>query len=193
MEKDCESKIITPDAVITDATNYANDITRFLNEEFMEQLDLDSLIKDVRELFELYSSNDERFLNITKRIRGDEILRFIEEADKSKLIFDDGELKNWLRSNDDAVIKVIVGELARRTYESLAERFGESAILENIKHSQCPESATLLMKKTKDNFMFFLENLLKQRLRFTIQTVINMAKERMITRGETKRVIKYLN
>jgi len=187
MENPSESQITTPDPVLVNATIFVNEIAKLTDGDIMDKIDLKSLINDIQNLVELYLCNDERFLNITKRVRGNELFRFA--TDNSKLLFDDPELKEWLKSGDDAVFTVIIGALAENIYESLAEKLGEKAILENISQSKDPETVKYLMKRAKDNFLFFVENRLKERFKNAIQTAINVAEER----AETKRVITCWN
>lgn len=187
MENPFESQLTAPDAVLTSAIIFKNEIAKLLDVEIMERIDLKTLINDTQKLFELYSSNDGRFLDITKRIRGDELCRFSSE--KPNLVFDDSELKEWLRSGDNALFTVIVGALAEKIYKSFAEKLGEKAILENIDQSKDPEAIRSVIKSAKDNFIFMLENILKQRFRIAILTAIGIAKER----AEAKKVTAYLN
>lgn len=187
MENPSESLITAPDAVIADATNFINGIEKLTDEEIMEQIDLGALIRDTQNLVELYSSNDKNFLDITKRVRSSELFRFT--SDNSKLLFDDSELKEWLKSCDDSLFTVIVEVLAENLYKSLSEKMNERAILESIDQSKDPEAARALMKSAKDHLLFYLENLLKQRFKNVIQTTIDLAKERT----KTKRVVTCWN
>jgi hypothetical protein len=187
MENPSESQLTAPDAVLINATIFKNEFAKIKDEEIMEQIDLGSLMIDIQNLFELYSLNDERFLDITKRVRADELFRFA--TDNSKLLFDDSELKEWLKSGDDALFTVIVGALAEKIYRSFAQKLGEKDILEHIDQSKDPHAVKSIMKSTKDNFTFILENLLKHRFKFVIQNAIFAAKER----AKAKKVIKCWN